>query len=178
MLVLRSKWVVFIVLLSCLLLGTVFVWDIGYNTSQSMPRGFYYKVHSSTIHRGDTVAACLTWRWSRIGLERHYLQAGRCVGGAAPVLKRVIAIPGDVVSVTKKGMLVNSVYINAPLQEYDHQGLKIEYGIQAGVQVSHGYWLYGSGSPKDSWDSRYWGSIQFRQVIGVYKSVFSPSQVG
>src|SRR5690349_11619406 len=44
--------------------------------------------------------------------DRGYVSWGRCPGGYEPMLKPVIAIPGDVVSITARGVTVNGVPVS------------------------------------------------------------------
>ncbi len=163
----------------CLLLGlSVFllifiikVTGIRFNYTNSMPIGFYIKLKTIAVHNGDTVAACLPNKIGKIGLENHYLARGSCSNGSVPVLKKVIAIPGDSVSINNQFITVNNLFYPAPRQTKDNHGHHVEKVIRNGRYFStNSYWLYGANDPIDSWDSRYYGGVTRQHIIGVYKS--------
>jgi conjugative transfer signal peptidase TraF len=134
-----------------------------------MPLGFYQEIKTVDIHRGDIVSACLPNDISNEGLRRNYLTKGKCASGAIPVVKEVIAVPGDMVKLTNDGFMVNGQFYLAPRRFIDHHGKPIKRFIKQGVYIHvSNYWLYGTHAPIDSWDSRYFGGInreQIRQVM-------------
>jgi len=86
-----------------------------------------------------------------------------------PVLKQVIAMPGD--TVTRKGDVVcvrGACYL-APIYQEDGRGNQL---TQFDKDAS-GYFLYGAWSPETSWDSRYFGRVPQSQIIGRYRLVAS-----
>ena len=114
-------WIIIIIII---LLGDVFMrWQrLSINLTSSMPIGIYQRQVTHAIHHGNIVAVCLPEQIARLGLKRGYLQKGRCPSGAIPVLKEVIAVPGDEVSVTKDDIIVNGKHYWAPIQARDHMG--------------------------------------------------------
>lgn len=100
----------------CLLLGLsifllIFIIKIAgirFNYTNSMPIGFYIKMKATTIRDGDIVAVCLPDIIANMGLKKHYLTRGSCNNGSVPVLKKVIAIPGDSVSINNQFITVNN----------------------------------------------------------------------
>src|SRR5262249_4546722 len=84
------------------------------NVSPSAPLGLYRAV-ARPVARGDLVVGCvpvvaarLARRGAaRLARDRGYLAGGNCPGDVQPVLKRVGAIPGDMVAVFPDGVTVN-----------------------------------------------------------------------
>lgn len=46
-----------------------------------------------------------------MGLERNYINPGLCDDGYAYLMKKVVAVKGDVVSVTDEGVFVNGQFV-------------------------------------------------------------------
>jgi len=145
------------------------VTGFGINVSRSMPLGFYQRVSTTHIQRGDTVAACLNDPIAQEGLKQGYLHYGRCPSHTAPVLKKVIALPNDTVWLSDGGITVNHHFYSAPRQGVDDKP-PIKRFVGVG-KYQGGYWLYGASAPKQSWDSRYFGAVLPTQIIGVYQRI-------
>ena len=158
----KRKWPLLILLLA--LLVVIFTNYLGLiiNITSSMKNGLYIK-QSSAIKHGDIVSFCLSSHAQHIGLSQHYLQRGSGCDGSNPLIKQVIAIPGDDVVLAENYIAVNYIKhfyktyhedsFNSPLMTYPR-------GIYKNTQ---GYWLIGVNDSK-SWDSRYWGPISEKQI--------------
>ena len=97
--------------------------------------------------------------------------SGDCPGGGMPMLKTVVAIPGDHVVVKLRGVWINGRELpnsgqllrsdNYPWLQLPHQQGSLTLG-------SRQYWVYGSGATPalaaQSFDSRYWGPIEIGQI--------------
>ncbi|MEP7247281.1 MAG: conjugative transfer signal peptidase TraF [Gammaproteobacteria bacterium] len=129
------------------------------NLSRSMPRGFYRTV-SDAPSRGALVEACPPSAAAAIAKARAYLPAGTCPGDVAPLLKGILAVPGDDVVFTERGLELNGVSIpqTRPF-DADLQGRTLEPHPFGSYHLAPGqYWLYSSHHPR-SWDSRYFGPV-------------------
>lgn len=143
---------------------------IRFNYTESMHIGFYKKTHGTTISNGDLVAVCLPNKIAEVGLNNHYLARGSCNNKSTPVLKKVIAAPGDSVSLNNQFITVDDLSYRAPRQLKDSRNLPVKKFIRNGnYQHIKTYWLYGENDPIHSWDSRYYGGITRQHIIGVYK---------
>jgi len=153
-----------IVVFSFWALGIVFTY------TGSVPMGFYRAAASDeVIKRGDFVSVCLPTEVAVFGIARGYIHSGYCSGGAEPLIKQVIAIPGDdvklgagVITVSRGNYHMDYV---APIQPYDKNHLSIKRAVHDGHYNAQGYWVYGAGSPNYSWDSRYYGSVAKKNII-------------
>jgi conjugative transfer signal peptidase TraF len=109
-----------------------------------------------------------------VALQRGYLRTGSCPNKVIPVLKQVIVIPGDDVTLTNSHITVNSITYVAPFNSIDHNRQPLQKFINNGLyQSSRGYWIYGSHDPIKSWDSRYYGPVARAEIIGVYKPLLT-----
>src|ERR1700761_379923 len=71
------------------------------NISPSIPLGIYaLKPINMPIKQNDLVAICLNKQIQDFGLSRGYLHAGTRCNGSTPLLKSILAIPGDNVTLT------------------------------------------------------------------------------
>lgn len=152
-----------LVALCCLILATAKFFGIIINTSPSMPPGIYVKKFTP-VKRGDIVAACLDIRHTQLGLQHHYLKSGFACNGAEPVIKKIIAIPGDAVQLTDQYIQVNQKFYFYPTFYHDSRGTPLEIFPRGNYPAQNDYWLLGTNNPR-SWDSRYWGPVPSEQII-------------
>ena len=145
-----------------------------FNISSSMPYGIYQKQTANEIQRGDIVAVCLDSTWQALGRQRGYLGRGICAFHSSPLVKRVIAGPGDVVRVSEKGIIVNHQFYPAPHYKRDknHQRLSYPFAFNQ-AKRTQGYWLYGEMDHHHSWDSRYFGAVKLKNIIGKYRPILT-----
>jgi len=131
------------------------------NRSGSLPLGLYREDRSLPITYGTHVSACLPGVLARFARSRGYLPSGEgCPEGVAPVLKRVVALPGDRVWVSEAGLVVEGVPIARTARwAEDSLGRPIPR-LPAGLyRVASGeVWVVGTALP-NSWDSRYYGPL-------------------
>lgn len=140
-------------------------WAFGiiFTYTGSIPVGFYRIVPTNQIQRGEYVSFCLPDNIAHMGLERGYIRKGSCANGSEELIKEVIAIPGDHVEVSNNAIRVNQqtlpLYYFAPTTVIDKDHLPVHRFIKYGTYIAKGYWVYGYGNPRYSWDSRYYGGI-------------------
>ena len=48
---------------------------------------------------------------AQLAVERGYLPTGQCPGGFAPLLKQIVAIPGDTVTLTDEQVWINEILL-------------------------------------------------------------------
>ena len=143
------------------------------NITPSEPLGIY-KIHqiseAAQIHRRDIVAVCLPSQYQDLGLKQGYLLSGIRCGKTAPLIKTVIAIPGDTVILKNNEITVNGKVLLYATKYIDSHGRKLEVfprGVYKNVKT---YWLIGTNDP-NSWDSRYWGGVEQKQILFLIKPV-------
>jgi len=148
--------------------------------SGSVPPGLYRPV-SRPIAKGEYVVACVPQPFAELGVERGYLEEGSCPGNSAPVIKRVVATAGDEVEVGPNRIVVREVenpnfalyYLNTEIHELDSHGRRmphIHFGTYR-VQEDE-VWLISTYHPL-SWDSRYWGAVNTRDIQTVAEEVLT-----
>ncbi len=163
------RWVV-AVLVVIMLFALMGIFHMRFNFTPSMPIGFYYQVaHPGILQRGQTVEVCLPEIIGEQGLERGYLNEGSCEGGFEPVIKELIATPGDKIQITQEGIWVNQIFYYAPFIKFDMHGYAMSsYPIKF-IKSTNQYWLYGANDPEYSWDSRFYGGVDRENIQGVIR---------
>lgn len=141
------------------------------NISGSMPRGLYFKA-AGEIHRGDIVAFCPREETQKLGLSRKYLIHGIRCKWSEPLMKKVIAVPGDIVILSANSLSVNGKKTNYDALSKDSHG-RILKAYPAGIyKHTSGYWVKGTDSPK-SWDSRYFGPVPPKNILWKIKPLWT-----
>ncbi len=130
-----------------------------------MPIGLYKVSNPQNLKTGDVVVVCLPPSIGEEGLAREYLNPGKCTGGYSPIIKELIAAPGDNVTLTPQAILVNGQTYLAPIHSVDLQGKPLASIPRGKYPHTQNFWLYGAGNPADSWDSRYWGGVSEKDII-------------
>lgn len=151
----------------------LYIFYSGYrlNMTASFPLGVYQVDNDKTVHRGDMILFCppITNIFLE-GLKRGYILHGICPGNMSPLQKKIVAIPGDEIQVT------NGVFINGKLQQksdvhvFDSFGNKLS--IYPGGIVPDGEIFVMSDYDGRSFDSRYFGSIPAKNIIGHIKEIW------
>ncbi len=138
-----------------------------YNNTPSEPVGFYWvksmRPGISSIKHGDKISFCPPVNRTNYP----FLERGSCPGGTLPFFKTVVGVAGDVVAVSVSGVYINGRVLpdSAPTRSLKFKGMRHAYGI---LKLRQGQiWTYGSGAPKHSFDSRYWGVLDESAVVGV-----------
>lgn len=80
------------------------------------------------------------------------------------IVKIVEGMPGDQVSVTPDQTVINGKAVGTGLQVATDLGIPADRYTRTGVIPDDGYWFFGRTA--DSFDSRYWGSVNREQVLG------------
>lgn len=141
------------------------------NTSPSMPVGLYRKAPTGRLHLGSIVAICLSTKLAQAALAKGYVgKSALCPSGAEPLIKEVIALPGDSVTVTSDQITVIGAngkrnHYFAPRHRWSLSHHPVATLIAPGHYHATGLWLYGAGATNWSWDSRYFGALQTSAVV-------------
>jgi conjugative transfer signal peptidase TraF len=155
------------------------------NLTASMPVGVYIVHPTKVLRRGAIVIACPPANAQRVGVRNGYLApargilpASRCDAGSAPLLKYAIALAGDVVELSDRGLEVDGQLVDAhKIARVDRNGRTLSYMPDGMYHLgASDVWLY---SPAQySWDSRYFGPAQIRDVLGTAVPLWTTDQSG
>jgi len=154
--------------LSALALMVAFFSFVRYNGTASVPIGWYYHPPApAQIERGAGVLACLEGEAARFAMRRRYLSRRPysldCKAWIAPMLKRVLAVPGDTVRLGPGGLFVNGTLrrLSPPTRDRRGRPLQPRYGTH--VLAEGTYWL--ASDVPCGYDSRYFGPVRRAQVF-------------
>ena len=127
------------------------------NSTGSLPLGLY---RVSTAAEANLAEFCPPEPYSGLSVVRQYRNPGTCHDGDSPLLKPIVARPGDVVVLSKSGLQVNGVLLrNTAPRSQDSKARPLPHYPFGTYRVSAGnVWVASSYHPL-SFDSRYFGPI-------------------
>lgn len=148
------------------------------NRTHSLPKGLYWVVRK-TPERGDIVTF-----WPddsepfRIARERGYIIPGQYndqgAGGYDLMLKKLLALPGDMVSFTDTGVIVNGDLIpNTRPFDHDRIGDLLPVVRLENYRLRDGEALFLSDHLLRSFDARYFGVQHMRQIVEVVVPIWT-----
>jgi conjugative transfer signal peptidase TraF len=147
------------------------------NASNSAPLGLW-RVTSSPVSttRHQWVVVCPPTEHPAIttAKARGYVPPGPCPGNVAPLIKQVAAVPGDTVQLTRHGLHVNGQLLphTRPLLSDGHER-PLPVPITPAHRVAPAVvWLVSGTARARGFDSRYFGAVSSRQVLGVARLVW------
>jgi conjugative transfer signal peptidase TraF len=140
-----------------------------FNYTHSAPFGLYVGLSGPPVSDRKSppyVFFCPDIRWPSMKGEPNYRSPMRtCPDGFSPLIKPVVAWPGDTVETSAQGIAVNGVPLSHTVpMTHDSKGHPIRpypfgtYRVQPGQ-----LWAVSSFSPR-SFDSRYFGPVPERSV--------------
>lgn len=143
-----------------------------FNWTLSAPVGVYRELPGPS-RRGELALVCLPSDIESLGRARSYLSAGSCRSGSSPVLKQVVALPGDEVEVRQDFFAVNGRMLDrSELRDVDSLGRPLAHVPLGHRKVPDGQaWVLGIHRER-SWDSRYFGAIPIESIIGRVEPLF------
>jgi conjugative transfer signal peptidase TraF len=157
---------------SCLFLSD---WlGLRFNHSQSVAPGVYWVVDKPP-EKGDFVSFCPAQdSITQMAYERGYIGFGNCPGHYERLLKRVVGVTGDAVTILDHGVTINQTLqpdstalpfdgIGRPLKSYSKNRL---------ILKPNELWVMSNRSPL-SFDSRYFGPIHQNQVSDVVRPLLT-----
>jgi conjugative transfer signal peptidase TraF len=140
------------------------------NTTASMPVGIY-KIIDEPITRGVIVGACVPESYATLAKDRDYVGHGKCPNGLRPVMKHVVAVEGDEISITPRGVSVNGESLaNTRVLRLDANGNALPNQFGRHLVAKGQYWLVSNSHP-GCFDSRYFGSVT--KTLGVVQPLIT-----
>lgn len=140
-----------------------------FNYTHSAPFGLYYRISSpaQAPHKpAPFVFFCPDVRWPAMKDQPNFRNPMRtCPDGFAPLIKPVVAWPGDTVEVSAAGIFVDGQPLpHTATMDRDSSG-RLIHPFPAGRYVvqENQLWVVSSFSPR-SFDSRYFGPIPLKSV--------------
>jgi conjugative transfer signal peptidase TraF len=148
-----------------LILGVLVVFHLAgvrVNASASLPIGLY-RISGDPSAR--LVEFCPTEPFGTLSAERGYRANGNCPDGAEPLMKPIVAVPGDVVTFSEAGIAVNGRLLrNSAPRQVDTKNRPLQHWPFGTYAIAPGtVWVISSYNAR-SFDSRYFGPITLASV--------------
>ncbi len=148
--------------------------NVGINVSASYPLGLYQHepIHNPP-HKNKFVLVCPDPRNPVIREAKRLkiLAIGSCPGGYAPFLKKLRGVPGDRVTVTDQGVLINGKLLENSKIKFKIFEMLIRPGYTHTLRPGE-YWVMSDYS-KNSLDCRYIGPISRSSIIDYTRPIFT-----
>jgi len=129
-----------------------------WNASASAPLGLYRVTAGVPLHREDMVIARTPRSVRALAASRHYIPAN------VPLVKRVAAVPGDLVCAAGTTVTVNGRVL-ATRRASDHLNRPLPWWNGCRMLREGALFLVMAGTP-DSFDGRYFGPTEASDVVG------------
>lgn len=164
-------WVVYIPICICFALYIyTFAFRIQLVSGPSMENSFYdgdrvISIYDNNIRRGDVVIANLDTNKNKNADEDEY------------IIKRVIGVPGDIITYTREGLFINNKYVSEPyinqlpssINQFDKQfviykdnGVEEYYTV-----IPDGYYFLMGDNRNNSNDSRKFGLFSDEDIVSI-----------
>jgi conjugative transfer signal peptidase TraF len=146
------------------------------NHTRSLPQTIWrIKQHERPLRRGDVISFCPPRTLAiEHATRRRFLPAGFCPGtGTEPLLKPIVALPGDIVEASDNGVFVNGALIaNSAPKRSDSRGRRLDpFLVPLHIVPENTVWTISSYTDA-SFDSRYFGPVPIGLIIGVARPIF------
>lgn len=129
-----------------------------WNASASVPIGLYFVSPASTLHVGDLVLVNPPEALAKFLAERDYL------GRGVPLLKHVLALPGQTVCRTGRTIIVDGRTMGRAL-DLDHAGRILPIWLGCRIVADDEVFFMNWRSP-NSLDGRYFGPLPASTIVG------------
>jgi conjugative transfer signal peptidase TraF len=132
------------------------------NASTSLPIGLY-KI--TTDPSAKLIEFCPAEPFASLSAIRGYRRRGNCRDGAEPLMKPIVAVEGDSVEISTRGVTVNCTPLpNSAARPFDRQNQSLAHWPFGTYRVAVGtVWVISSFNSR-SFDSRYFGPIRISSV--------------
>jgi len=130
------------------------------NLTPSLPIGLWRI--TDDIGPGTYVTVCVppTLPMMKVAVAKGYLPDGICPGGYAPLLKQVVAVAGDTVTLTPESLAVNGRVLPNTRTLASPDATPLPVFPRGTYQVgADEFWLIANHNPR-SFDSRYFGALR------------------
>jgi conjugative transfer signal peptidase TraF len=171
----RRRRILIVAALACIPLA---LFGLGYGTgfrinlTPSYPLGLWrIETLNRDVQVGDRIFICppLTEAF-RQARERGYMRRGLCTGWLSPLIKTVVALPGQSIEIGTSVAIDGLALPQSAIQPRDGSG-RVLMPDPGGVVPPDTLFLFSTF--RGSYDSRYFGPIPAAGVLGLAKPVFT-----
>ena len=165
--------IVLVIILWITAMGLLYAVGARINTSNSIPEGLYWTSHA-LIKKGDYVIFCPPKeKIFDEAMRRGYIDVGFCPGGYGYMMKAVLAVNGDIISINNNGVEVNGHILpySKPIAA-DSLDRPLPH-LNITKHLSNTELLLMTDQSPISFDARYFGPISRSQIKSVIKPIFT-----
>lgn len=132
------------------------------NASSSLPIGLY---RTTSDKSARLIEFCPVEPFASMSANRGYRKKGNCADGAEPLLKPIVAVPGDIVENSRQGVAVNGkLLLNSGARPSDTKSRLLTHWPFGKYRVDTGtVWVISSFNAR-SFDSRYFGPVPISSI--------------
>ena len=166
-----KKWPIFIsiFLISLIAIGVLFhAMGFRINLTESIPVGLYRITGTEPLKNAYVIFCPDDRKTFRLAKNRGYIDYGLYCNGYGYLMKKVVAVSGDILSVTNEGVYVNQMlipYSKPKLQDGMSRALPqwqiMNYPLQKDEIMTM------TNQSEWSFDGRYYGFVHTRQIKGM-----------
>lgn len=168
----KIKMIKYIIFLSSIMIVYFVVLTVfTFNTTGSLPKGIYYNTFKKEPSLNDIVLFCPPLNdVVHFGYEHKFFKSSYiCHGKYQPLMKRIVASENDTVKVTDTAVLINNIPIdNTAYINFLPSNMRTYF---QGKLRKNEYFLL-SNYHKKSFDSRYFGTVNKKNIIKTIKPLF------
>ncbi len=132
------------------------------NASTSLPIGLY---RTTIVKSAKLVEFCPAEPFASLSANRGYRGKGSCPDGAEPLMKPTVAMAGDIVEVSLRGVAVNGgLLLNSAALPLDTNNRPLQHWPFGRYRVTpSAVWVISSFNAR-SFDSRYFGPVPIASI--------------
>ncbi len=156
------------------LLGLVLAGGLRINGSRSFPVGLYWAT-TKTPEKGDLVFVDPpALPIFHLALKRGYIDAGYSPAGSCALIKRLVGVAGDRVTINNEGVEIDGVRLpNSKPRDHDGAGRPLQPYVLIDYLLGPGEILLMSDQSAASFDARYFGPVSVTQIRSVITSLIT-----
>ncbi len=140
---------------------------IGLNLTPSLPRGLYMVSDKQDLKHSDIVKFCLNEKLIKATNAELYVGYGMCENSLKPLLKYIVGLEGDLVTVENNMVFVKhkdkTTSIAMHIKEVDSMGEKVNSILESGIIPKGKAFVYSYND--GSFDSRYFGLVDEQGLV-------------
>ncbi|WP_408072886.1 conjugative transfer signal peptidase TraF [Legionella pneumophila] len=166
--------IIAIVLISTIAAGSLFH-SMGFriNLTESIPVGLYRITGAESLKNAYVIFCPDDRQTFRLAKNRGYIDHGLYCNGYGYLMKKVVAVSGDILSVTNEGVFVNQVkipYSKPKLQDGMNRALPQWQVMNYQLKVNEIMTM--TSQSEWSFDGRYYGLVHTRQIKGMITPIW------
>ncbi|HAU0967552.1 TPA: conjugative transfer signal peptidase TraF [Legionella pneumophila] len=163
------------IFLLSILSAVILLMAIGFriNLTDSIPIGLY-RITSINNLKNNFVIFCPEDKPAfQLARDRGYIDSGLCPGGYGYLMKKIVAIKGDKISITDEGVFVNHqrISFSKPIST-DGMNRPLPQWRTRDYQLKEDEILTMTNQSAWSFDSRYYGPVHMGQIKGMITPVW------